>query len=693
MAQHSFDVSKSQNITNGPVTFEHRRSLLDDPFTGDRLPERLGNGPVERKRMTDLVFMIICLVFLLIFIIFAIIYGFWNNYYLLSKPMDSDARICGEDDPVKDHKYLMLFKFDRNYRSVCVKKCPIFNYNQIKYNPKGTNTSAIEPLFYENYTRVVRRPYAFGYDESEGRNSNFDYDADFAAGYFSEQDFNDYRTNYPLDCITNTDVTNCKHNPANGINYYDSRPYTLNICFPLSPKIMRRLQLFGDISAGFYADIAAAKWLILLSMILALGLGLLFLFLSSFFIYWLIWVMIGVFVLVAVFVFILCWIIAFGDYSSMLSARDYSPYLVKKYDQLHNEKWQMILTGLFLLILAVLVLVFAIFNYKSIRQASSILKFTITILAKNFHLVIVGIFCFVLQVFTIFLSLWILVGIYTSGELVRDSVVGEPIPRFSLGFFRWTFGVVTILCTYWIICFINNIADFISAATTVNFYFNRKNGFVLAISHAFRYHFGSIALASLIMPPISLLQLCFGWLFDLLTATGNEGEENAAQRIGSKVCICIVYPYRRWILRATEAAFGMVHLASANFWVCSKETYYLFLAYSNKIGKLDLVTNLYKLIVVFTIALINALIFSGIMSINYFVREINNPFIPIVTIFFSTLVITLLFMNIYTTVTQAIVLCYLVETDTGRIPHIPELNVAMQQAEVGNGLNRYDPLK
>lgn len=693
MAQHSFDISKSAQPNNGPVTFEHRRSLLDDPFTGDRLPERLGNGPVERKRMTDTICMFACLGFLLLFTVLAVIYGFWNDYHLITKPMDSDARICGEDEPVRDHKYLLLFKFDRNYRSVCVKRCPVFDYNQIKYNPAGTNTSYIQPLYYENYTRVVKRPYAFGYGSSDTRNSNFDYDPDFASGYFTEEDFNTYRANFKIDCVPNSDITDCKHNPANGINYYDSRPYSLNVCFPLSPKIMRRLQIFGDMSAGFYADLAAAKWLIFGSMLVALGLSLLFLYLSSFFIQWLIWVMIVAFALFATLVGILCWVVAFGDYSKMLSTRNYSPYLVKKYDQLHEEKWQMILAGLFLWLLAAAVVLFAVFNFKSIRQASAILKYTVTVIAKNFHLVVLAIVCFCLQVLTIFLALWMLVGIYTSGELVRDSVVGEPIPRFSLGFFRWVFGIFVVVCTYWFVCFINNFADFVAAATTVNFYFGKKNGFGGAVGHACRYHLGSIALASLIMPPISLLQLCFGWLFDLLTAVGNEGEENAAQRIGSKVCICFVYPYRRWVLRATEAAFGMVHMASADFWVCSKETYYLFLAYSHKIGKLDLVANLYKLVVVFSIALLNALLFYGIMSIEYFVREVTNPFIPLAAIFLSSLLIGLLFMNIYTTVTEAAVMCYLVETDTGRMPRIPELNVAMQQAEVGNSLNRYDPLK
>ena len=690
MASQSFDVSR---LRNGPINFEHRRSLLDDPFTGDRLPERLGNGPVERKRMTDVICMVICLIFLLIFIIFAIVYGVWNNYGLITKPVDSDARICGEDEAVKNYPYLMLFKFERNYRSVCVKRCPVFDYNQIKYNSDGSNESYIQPLYYENYTKVVKNPYTFGASKSD-KNSNFDYDPDFASNYFTEEQFNIYRSNYKLDCVTNSDVTDCSHNKADGINYYDSRPYTLNICFPLSPRIMRRMSFFGDISAGFYADIAAAKWLIFGSMIVALILGCLFLFLSSFFIQWLIWVTLVVFILVTLFTGVVCWIIAFGDYSDLLAKRNYSPYLVKKYSQLNQEKWQMILVGLVCFLLAIAVAAFALFNIKSIKQASSLMKCTAVVLLKSPQLIILGLICFVIQVLTIFLALWIFVGIYTSGNQVRDATAGEPIPQFELGFFRWTFGVLTIISTYWIVSFINNFADFVSAATTVNSYFKVKNAFFGAVGHAFKYHLGSIALASLIMPFLSLLQLCFGWIFDLLTATGNEGDPNIAQKICSKICICIVYPYRRCVLRAEESAFGMVHMASANFWVCSKEVYYLFLAYNNKVGKLDLVSNIYKMLIVISISLLNASMFYWIMMyFNYFVREVHNPFIPTCVIFVTSALIILIFMNIYSTVTEATVLSYLVEVDTGRMPQNPELNKVIQKAETTNGANRYDPLK
>ena len=127
-----------------------------------------------------------CVGFLVLFIIFAFTYGFWNNYRLLTKPMDSDARICGQDEAVKNFPFLYIFKFEKNYRSVCVSSCLKFDYNQIKYNSTGAATDYIRPLYYENYTTIVPRSYLTGAGSGANKSSNFDYDDDFAASYFTK---------------------------------------------------------------------------------------------------------------------------------------------------------------------------------------------------------------------------------------------------------------------------------------------------------------------------------------------------------------------------------------------------------------------------------------------------------------------------------------------------------------------------
>ena len=689
----SFDVSK---YGNGPITFEHRRSLVEDDYLGDRMPERLGRGPVEKRRLTDVICLAACCFFFLLFIILTFVYSFTNKYKLLNNPLDSDARVCGVDQEVKDYPYLYIFKFEKNYRSVCVKECLKFDYNQIKNNANGTKTEFIQPLYFENYTKEVKTSRLYGESTDANRNSKFDYDADFAAGYYTKENFDTYRNRLKLDCVPNTDVKSCSMNTADGIHYYDSRPYQLNVCFPLSSRIMKNLSFFGDLSAGVFSDISAAVWMIFLAMLFALILGLAFLYLSSFFISVLIWVQIMILVLLAVFMGILCWVVAFKDFSPKLQQKDFKPEYVKIASQFNNSKWTMCIVGILLILLGVVVLIVSLTNTKSIKQAANILKYSTSVLVKNMTLVLMAIVFFVLQIITLFTSVWILVGIYTSGPQEKDSTEGEPIAEFKVGFWRWLLIIGDFIATYWILCFINNLSDFISAGTTVNFYFNKPSRFMTALMDSIKFHLGSISLASLILAPVTIIQILFGWIFDLMTATGLEGEANPVQKILGKVCICFLYPYKKWILRLNEASYGMVYMSSANFCPSSKETYYLFISYENRIGKLDLVSNLYKLVIVVTVALLNALIFFWIFTFfKYFVRNINNPFLPTFLIFLVTGLITILFMNIYTTIAQTAVLCYLIQTDVGQNPSQPELNAAIMAAEdvTSKGANRYDPLK
>lgn len=113
--------------------------------------------------------------------------------------------------------------------------------------------------------------------------------------------------------------------------------------------------------------------------------------------------------------------------------------------------------------------------------------------------------CFVLQIFVIFLGIWILIGIYTSGSMQKDALAGEPLPQFSIGFFRWVYVLITFFSIYWIVNFINNFADFITAATTVNFYFNKPGRLMTAVRDTVRFHLGSVALGSLVLAPVTFL--------------------------------------------------------------------------------------------------------------------------------------------------------------------------------------------
>jgi Plasma-membrane choline transporter len=650
--------------SDGPIQFEKRKSNLDDRFLGDRLPNRLGDGPVQVKRSTDTICLVLfCLLFIgLISMILVFMIG-GNNAYKLSKPLDSEARVCG--DEVKGYPYLYMFKFEANYRSVCVKNCPKFDYNQIKYNSDGSNKQSIEPLYFENYGQKVPSSYTYN---TYTRQDPFSYDPQFASGYFTSAQFDTYRSRLVMECSPNNDVAQCKHDPSKQQSLYDSRLIAMNLCTPLLSGFMRRVSFLGDVSKSFTTTVTEVWWMYILAVISALLLTALFTLATSYFVTGLIWTF-------GLLIFVI--FLAIGITVCVFGFNDNSPYFIKnKFDPdfvwlvaaMYKLWYVSLIVGLVLIALSIVIIYNLLVHSKSIAKCSLLLGEAVRMLLTKFHLAIFAMTCFILQLGTIALAVWLSLCIYSSGEEIRDGEKGSPFLEFRLGFWKVFLLVVIIFSCWWTFCFWNNFSDFLASAVTVDSYFNKNKNFFQTLKDVMQHNLGTISLCSLIMPPISVLQFCLGWLFDAFTATGLEGDPNIAQFAASKVCICFVWPYKKFILRMQESGYAMVYMASSDFCPSSKETYYLFLGYEDKIGQLDFVLTLYKVFMSLGISILNATIFFYLFKdINHFQSRVSSPMLMGTTVLLLTLILAIIFLNILTTVVQTLALCLLIQHDTGKV--------------------------
>ncbi len=102
-----------------------------------KIPLKWKRGPVNntRRTSTDLFCFILFIIHIGVLVMITI-YTLQNTRDdSLSKIYDSSGSICGKGYH-KEYKYLLLQTFSSPFISVCVKKCPRFNYNWIKYNSK-----------------------------------------------------------------------------------------------------------------------------------------------------------------------------------------------------------------------------------------------------------------------------------------------------------------------------------------------------------------------------------------------------------------------------------------------------------------------------------------------------------------------------------------------------------------------------
>ena len=109
------------------------------------MDDRVGDGPLEDRSCTDVLFCIIFLAFLVGFGVVSV-FGYQNGQpQRLLAPLDADGRFCGLDPVVQDYPYLYLAldptKVTEIFKTaVCVSSCPMNDTTPIKCVPTNVTT-------------------------------------------------------------------------------------------------------------------------------------------------------------------------------------------------------------------------------------------------------------------------------------------------------------------------------------------------------------------------------------------------------------------------------------------------------------------------------------------------------------------------------------------------------------------------
>lgn len=355
----------------GPVKFEERKSVLEDDYAGDKMPKRLSLGPVQKRGMTDILCCIIFLLAVVFFFVVGILYSVKGTSNSVTNVMDSVGNLCGVDDKVKDYPYLYLFKFEAKYRSVCVKECPKFDYNQIKYNSDGKNSSKIDPLYFEQYGSVVKTKSTFGV--TGGRNS-FDYDPNFAQGYFSKDQWYTYLYRQQLKCYPTSDVTSCAYSETDGNWLYDSRSSFGTVCTPLSSSVVSAAGSLSNINLNWIIDLIQARWMILISALIALICAAVILAISNCLIDVIVWILAIFAVLMLCGLAVFFAILGFGDHSSKLENNNFSASTVKSYQALLAYKWYFVFALWVTLLIIIGFVTYLILNRRALQSSARIIE-------------------------------------------------------------------------------------------------------------------------------------------------------------------------------------------------------------------------------------------------------------------------------------------------------------------------------
>jgi hypothetical protein len=637
---------------------DDRQQLIADLEPEYKCPVSWADGPVRNayRKVTDK----FCLVLFVLYLLAMIgtgIYAYVNSDPRgINKVYDSSGNICGEYDAA-EYPLLYMQTFTAPYKSVCVKECPTFDYNQIKYNSTGVSTYSEGSEIPELDFRAFNSKYG-GLSHTTSKDIKeheaFDYNEGWANGQFTRDQWNNYLKSYDIECLHNNEFKSCKFG-ENNFFIYDSYPVSGIFCSPLSPKAGL---MFNRVSSKFdngdIGDMLFALPLFGWVALSALGMSLVFLIVITCCTRVITWFLI--FALGVLFIAFGGVIIANYVYTGPLND-SWNALRVKYLEYFIVHKPQLLTLAAFMILFGFITFIIMCKHRKSINIAIPIITIASRSTLKNSLLIFLSIFIMAAQLFVFFIEAYLILKMYAMGVEKRDIDAGSPFVTYETNTEINALIALHIFGAYWLVVVLNNFNDFVCAAIGVNYYWGSQIENIRIFCHSLGHNIGSVAWSILLLP-IMLVKIVFGWI-DWLTSSDHP---NALQRgIRKILCPCCWF-YERFIDVISESYFAITYLGSENFWPANKRYYFLSEKYYDQSSTISFVGGLFatvaKLLIVISTVAIGYSIYKE--SIKY-QQNIDNIGLLFFLFAFVGFFVGSLFVNLFATTYDSMLTCYLVE--------------------------------
>ncbi len=520
-----------------------------------------------------------------------------------------------------------------------------------------------------------------------GEEEAFAFNEEWVNGYFTETQWENYIKDYKLECLANEEFKDCK-NEKGKFYIYDTYPVLNAFCVPLSPK---PALLFNKVSNKFdhgtIGDITDAKWLFTYCALIALGISLLFLILicmCTTLITWILVIGLGLtFILFGVMIILNLY------YTGPLNA-GVNAARVKYLYFMMSYKQEMLAISIVLIILGFIVFFLICKFRKYVKTAIPILSLASKASLKNFLLIILSIVIIVIQIGVFFVELYMILRIYTSGDEIHDDADGSPFVSYEMTESQKWMTVLHFFGMYWLIITLNNFNDFVCAAVTVNYYFKTDIQNMRIFCHSLGHNLGSVAWSIILLPTL-LVKMVFG-IFDYCLTSDNP---NGCQRFLNNIFCPCCWCYEKFIDRFSEAYFPITYMGSENFCTATTRYYYLSEKYHDETSMILMMGGFFgivgKLLISMMTGYLGYIIYQHSMELQ---QNIDHVGVMLFLCFLVGFFVGSLFINLYSTTYEAIMVCYLMEKNIEDIHGVPVENCPQEIREVMNQLknDKYEQL-
>jgi hypothetical protein len=604
-------------------------------------PVQVGNR--NRDRNTDRVVALIFGVALVLSLLIFFVNVPRGHFDLTDKVLDSEGRVCGVDEVVKNHPYLYMVKFSENFKSVCVSECPRFDYNQIYFNSTGLNKTVTQPLYFESLDQSNN---VLMYIENTEDNL-FDYDEYVSQGKYNKNQFENYLIRQKLDCVPNLDISTCQHNKAKGMFHYDSRLIDNRICVPVTERVRHNATILTDISPQEPFEIGDGKWTVLFCIGSGIVLCIIFGSTVSCCMTCLLWTSI---VIGGICSAVLGWFLMIlglqgsNPYiSPVLETMSKEPFVVGRVaGYIKGQLMLLFLSGLALIVIAIGMPINAIVRHRAVRNSALLIESGHSMIVRRPHLIIISVFGFIttlLGVIYLYIGDY---GIFFSGDLIRDPIVGHPFAQFNYPIYKKFQMWVFVLISIWFILSTACLMDWITTDAAILDYFNKSEKPVQqAIKNAFS-HLGSICLGGAIFVPLAIIRILCAPFYLLFTIPGSHPLWIKIKRIA-----CWNNWYYKYILRLNEQAFAIQALTGDDLVPSAKLFHHLEARHDQKVPYSYTIIFGFAIAGVFFVTAVNGWIAHLILAKGWLgSKNLNHHGSTLHLIFLFTLIQSSVFMRL-----------------------------------------------
>jgi hypothetical protein len=584
------------------------------------------------------------------------------------KLYDSSKNDCGVGE-AKDFPFLYMQTFKAPYKSVCVKECPHFDYNQIKYNSTGHLNRPVEDGEDSEYSRTfIKASHTMDFvefNEKHGgksvthtlkmdNNEIFGFDDGFANSYFTEKNWEHYLSNQTLGCLPNKQISSCKYKKGD-FWIYDSYALLGLVCVPLAPKTaLNFYRISSNINHGVVGDILDSAKLLLYCALISLALSFVYLILTRFCGKFIVWSM-GILLTIML---IISGILIFVTYYYEGPLHESANHLKIKYlSFLLSHKVSFHFLAVFLILMGFFLAYLLYSKRNEIGLALPLLQIAARCTMKNILLIILSIFIIVLQISVFFFEIYVLLRIFTMGTEVHNDTDGSPFVKFEMTFIHYLLVILHVFGTYWVLIFLNNFNDFITTAIALNFYFQTKINNINIFCHTVGHNLGSVAWTIVLLPVFIIKTLFWPFKWCFTSEHPSKFQKSVNQKF-NKCCVCYEYVFDS----ICENYMALTYMGSEGFLLATRRYFYLTQKYLEEHQTVSFLSFLYNLLGRSVITLLGGycgiMIYRGDLELQQNVKYVGVVFF---FCYFISFVMGSLFINLFSTSYDTILICYLAE--------------------------------